>query len=680
MWGFVVLGLGALVLAYAIDTYRCFAKNLADAKASGIPYIITPIYMFNLFWMLTHQMTLPYLRKLPESWRKPWLDVMDTQWTWQLQYGFYKDLGSDTFLTISPKRNVLWTADADVISQMTTRRVDFPKPIDMYGSIDIFGKNVVTTEGQVWRQHRKITSPPFTEKNNHMVWDESILQAQAMLKGWVGPSGEGNRTVSSVAADAMRLSLYVISLAGFGVRLTWPGADEDSNVKADTTEKSRQAGVTGEGMTEGHTMTYTDALQTLLHHLIVVILVPKFLMRYVPIQYIRTGYESFREWGMYMNEMFQAKKADIIAGKETDGLDLMGALVKGAGITAASSGEQTKQILTDAEIMGNAFVFILAGHETAANSIHFSILYLALKISSQRRLQTDLDTIFEGKPTSEWDYERDLPKLFGGMAGAILAEELRLIAPVANIPKCTLKNTTQPIVIKGKKCTVPQDVLINFTTNAVHRNPKFWPAGPPSDPQRPVHHTSNTDNDLEEFKPERWFVKEPNSSPANGANAHANGHAKGANGHADPKAADSHTAIPAATTIAPSAETDDLGVSTAADTAQNLYRPPRGAYIPFSEGYRACIGRRFAQVEVLAVLAVLFSQYSVELAVDEWASDEEVEKMGEAERREVWGKAWDSAMEKLRTGLESVITLQMRRDVVPLRWVKRGSERFNFTT
>ena len=277
MWGFVVLGLGALVLAYAIDTYRCFAKNLAGAKASGIPYIITPIYLFNVFWMLTHRMILPYLRMLPDSWMKPWLVVMDTQWTVQTQYGFFKEFGADTFLTVSPRRNVLWTVDADVINQLTTRRVDFPKPIDMYGSVDIFGKNVVSTEGQIWRQHRKITSPPFTEKNNHMVWDESILQAKAMLKGWVGPDGEGNRTVSSVATDAMRLSLYVISLAGFGVRLTWPGGDEDSKSKADAAIKSAQTGVTGDGMTEGHTMTYVDALQTLLHHLIGVMLIPRFL-------------------------------------------------------------------------------------------------------------------------------------------------------------------------------------------------------------------------------------------------------------------------------------------------------------------------------------------------------------------------------------------------------------------
>lgn len=64
---------------------------------------------------------------------------------------------------------MLHVADAEAIAQITTRRNDFPKPIGMYSSIDLFGKNVVSTEGAFWRHHRKITSPPFTEKNNHLV-------------------------------------------------------------------------------------------------------------------------------------------------------------------------------------------------------------------------------------------------------------------------------------------------------------------------------------------------------------------------------------------------------------------------------------------------------------------------------------------------------------------------------
>ena len=63
-----------------------------------------------------------------------------------------------------------------------------------------------------------------------------------------------------------------------------------------------------------------------------------------------------------MDEIFQQKKAAILKGEEGDSLDLMIALVKGAGVTKQSSigGKPLVQTLTDREILGNAFVFILA--------------------------------------------------------------------------------------------------------------------------------------------------------------------------------------------------------------------------------------------------------------------------------------------------------------------------------
>ena len=80
----------------------------------------------------------------------------------------------DMFLIVSPGRNQLQVANAEAIDQITTRRNDFPKPLEFYGAVDIFGKNVVTTEGALWRYHRKITSPSFNERNNRLVWDESL--------------------------------------------------------------------------------------------------------------------------------------------------------------------------------------------------------------------------------------------------------------------------------------------------------------------------------------------------------------------------------------------------------------------------------------------------------------------------------------------------------------------------
>ena len=359
-----------------------------------------------------------------------------------------------------------------------------------------------------------------------------------------------------------------------------------------------------------------------------------------------------------MNEIYQSKKTEVISGGEgAEGMDLMGALVKGAGFKAESDdkssslekGQPSPRALTDEDILGNAFVFILAGHETTANTIHFSLIYLALKVASQRHLQNDLDHNLQGRPISQWDYERDIPNLFNGMAGAVMNETLRLVPPVVIIPKSVGKTHAQPLSVDGKKCMVPADCYININTVAVHRNPKYWSPGPPSDPEHPVHPTSNTDNNLEEFRPERWLT-ESDLSQSTSSLPDAENHNN---------------------------ETSDLGVSSIPDTASTLFRPIKGAYIPFSEGYRACLGRRFAQVQVLTVLAVIFSQYSVELAVDEWATDEEVEKMTMEERRKVWLKARREVERLMRDGMGSIFTLQMRNGKVPVRFVKRGGERFD---
>ena len=351
-----------------------------------------------------------------------------------------------------------------------------------------------------------------------------------------------------------------------------------------------------------------------------------------------------------MNEIFQQKKDAVLRGEEGDSVDLMIALLKGAGITKQSSLENKPltQTLTDREILGNAFIFLLAGHETTANSLHFCLVLLAMNIAAQRHLQADLDEILQGRPISESAYDDIIPKLFASMAGAVLNEELRLLAPVVAVPKSTLKNSPQPLEIAGKSCMVPADCYILLVTTAVHRNPNQWPTEPPSNPDKPNHSLSSLDNDLEEFKPERWILD------------------------SDAK----HTAsMPDEAT---DTEASELGVNAAADNSAALYRPRKGAYIPFSEGHRSCIGRRFAQVEILAVLALIFSHYSVELAVDAYVTDEEVEKMNDQAKFKIWNKARDEANRQMNEDMGSIITLQLRKGAIGLRFVKRGNERFNF--
>lgn len=277
MVSILTLALTVLPALYFYNYYRCFARNLAAAKASNLVYVIEPVYVFQRFWLITHRIWMPLLYMLPRKYTDPWLDFLSPDWLWKHLHGPFEKLGTDMFLTVSPGRNVLWCANASAISQITTRRNDFPKPIEIYGSVDVYGKNVVSTEGAIWRQHRKITSPPFTEKNNHLVWAESLHQAQSMVKSWVGPDGLGNRTIAKVADDTMRLSLHVISRAGFGVRLLWPGI-EDTVGKEEIKANGPAAGQATTDIPKGHRMSYTDALGSLLHNILWLFLLPRWLL------------------------------------------------------------------------------------------------------------------------------------------------------------------------------------------------------------------------------------------------------------------------------------------------------------------------------------------------------------------------------------------------------------------
>lgn len=252
----VIVSITATVIfLYVLKQYHAFTRNLAAAKSSGIPYIIVPFYLYDLKWLVSQKLVAPYLRMLPRRLTEPWLDYIFEDWTWTHQYAGFQKAGHNTFLTVSPGGNILISADAAVINQITTRGREFPKPLKVYQVLNIYGTNVLSTEGQVWRQHRKITTAPFNEKNNHTVFAESLRQAQAMTDIWMNGKEESS-PIHTVAKDVLRLSLHVISLAGFGRRLSWLH-DESTNEGGMNLEKDGS-----------HELSYTDSLTLLLENLI----------------------------------------------------------------------------------------------------------------------------------------------------------------------------------------------------------------------------------------------------------------------------------------------------------------------------------------------------------------------------------------------------------------------------
>ncbi|KAF2134388.1 cytochrome P450 monooxygenase-like protein [Dothidotthia symphoricarpi CBS 119687] len=626
----VLSAVAAIVLYFALTTYRGLSRNIALAKSSGLPVVITPVHIFSVLWLSTHYIFTPVLNLcLPSFLRGVWLDLLDPEWPYRIGHSPYAKLGSDVFIVASPSGLIAFVANAEAVTQMTQRRNDFPKPLEMYGALDIYGKNLVSTEGADWRVHRKLAAPSFGEKNNELVFTETLHHAQSLLGLWAGPDGHGNLTVVDPAAGAMNFALYVISSAGFDVRVVWPHEEEKRILEG----KSQAKVLGGSSVPPGHTMNYREALGELLHNIMWTQVIPPKYLPWSPVKVHRTVGVAVKEWGKYMDQMYEAKKAQVMSGENKTGMDLFNAMIRASGVL-----DEKNSSLQKSDLLGNAFVIMLAGHETTANTLHYSLIYLAMNWASQKRLQDDIDEVVQGRPIAQLDYEEDFPKLFSGMAAAVMNETLRLLQPILNIPKSTAPGRSQQFTMDGQQYTMPGSTHI-FLNAAIHRNPRYWPA--PANVSE-----AEAAQDVSRFRPERWL--------------------------AQTKTADTFEDI--------KYDDEELRGPSGEDTSAKLFRPVKGSYIPFSDGARSCIGRRFAQVEILAVLAAIFSQYSVELAVDDYASDDVVEKMpkGGAERKELYMKAVNKADEAINTKMASIITLQLRGTSIPIRLVRRGEERFTF--
>lgn len=47
--------------------------------------------------------------------------------------------------------------------EITSQRAKWPKPTQLYEAVSFFGSNIVATEGDIWKKHRKIAAPAFSE-------------------------------------------------------------------------------------------------------------------------------------------------------------------------------------------------------------------------------------------------------------------------------------------------------------------------------------------------------------------------------------------------------------------------------------------------------------------------------------------------------------------------------------
>lgn len=84
-------------------------------------------------------------------------------------------------MVVHPGGVELCVANAETIYETLQRRTDFRQNMEQMAVLNVYGKNMSTTDDQEWQQYRKMTGVTYTEKNNEVVWSRSLKQALGML-------------------------------------------------------------------------------------------------------------------------------------------------------------------------------------------------------------------------------------------------------------------------------------------------------------------------------------------------------------------------------------------------------------------------------------------------------------------------------------------------------------------
>ncbi|CAN8102676.1 unnamed protein product [Discula destructiva] len=457
------------------------------------------------------------------------------------------------FVHVHPNGLTLYIAELGAIRQVYARKKAFEKSDEAcQGMPYLITPSISSCSGAEWQRHRRITAPPFNESNMAIVWHDSLRQTQDMTRWW---SSNGEKGTKSSCRDTMILALNVLAAAGFG--LTWNFAP---------------AGQIPEGEDE-FSAAYRDNLAPLITSIAVMMLTPDWLynngpdypklLTFVP-KVIREHVLMARRFKLLMRRLVGERKALIEKGRFKDNVFLNAIIAKSSQLQVEQKSSSTKTEgsahgggLTEDEMFANIVDYNIAGHETTAHTLNYCFHVLAVEPQWQVWIQEELDHIFPASDLpldpDKLSYEETFYRLKRCLA--MMFEMLRVFPPVLMHSKECLapKGQSHELNLGDRTMLVPHDTVVQLATYSVHLMPEYW--GP----------------DAKEWKPARW-IQTPSTNDST-------------------------------STLAEKLE------------AETIAPPPiaKETFFPWSMGARDCPGKKFAQVEFVAVMASVLRQHKVEM-------------------------------------------------------------------
>lgn len=169
----------------------------------------------------------------------------------------------------------------------------------------------------------------------------------------------------------------------------------------------------------------------------------------------------------FVDQALEARKHDT---RNTSGRSDFIQLMLDAEKEENSNG--SKKGLSYDDIRGQAMIFLLAGFDTTATALSFTLFYLAMNPECREKAQEEVDRVLEGKFPN---YESAQGLTYLEMC---INEAMRIMPPGFILDR-VVENDCEIMGVK-----IPKGISVTFPVCAIHNDPEIWEKPEQFDPER----------------------------------------------------------------------------------------------------------------------------------------------------------------------------------------------------
>ncbi len=327
------------------------------------------------------------------------------------------------------RERIVFLGDTDLIAEVLLDKDGaFIKDRVTRGLSLFLGQGLLTSEGDLWRRQRRLIAPSLTKKHIATYADAMVRRTRE----YTATLETGQER--DVAVDMSHATLEIVVETLFGTGL---GAAHD-----------RVGRAIDSVMTD-----FQEIIQSW----------RRAFPDWVPFAARRRTVRTMKDVDAIVLEMVRKRRAQSELGD-----DLLSRLLAARDEVDATRG------MDDGQLRDEVMTLFIAGHETTANALAWTLLLLAEHPEVDARLLAEVDRVLAGRAATA----EDVSAL--SFTDAVLKESMRLYPPAHIIGREATRD------LRLGAWTIPKGTSVLISPWALHHDPRFF-----SDP--------------EAFRPDRWL-------------------------------------------------------------------------------------------------------------------------------------------------------------------------------